>query len=257
LGYLPGSTQNPNSKPKRKTFSMLEIRELEVAYGSITALHRISLSVETGKIITLVGSNGAGKSTTLRAISGLVRARHGNILFEGEEIANRAPHRIVAMGITQVPEGRMIFSNLTVMENLQMGAYRRTKTAEIKKDYDYVFAVFPRLREREKQVAGTLSGGEQQMLAIARALMSKPRFLMLDEPSLGIAPILVKTIFSKISEINQQLGITILLVEQNANMALEISDYGYVLETGRIILEDESARLRTNRLVKEAYLGGV
>ena len=236
---------------------MLQIRELEVAYGSITALHRISLSVETGKIITLVGSNGAGKSTTLRAISGLVRAKHGNILFEGEEIANRAPHRIVAMGITQVPEGRMIFSNLTVMENLQMGAYRRRKTAEIKKDYDYVFDVFPRLREREKQVAGTLSGGEQQMLAIARALMSKPRFLMLDEPSLGIAPILVKTIFSKIAEINQQLGITILLVEQNANMALEISDYGYVLETGRIILEDESARLRTNRLVNEAYLGGV
>jgi len=236
---------------------MLQIRELEVAYGSITALHRISLSVETGKIITLVGSNGAGKSTTLRAISGLVRAKHGNILFEGEEIANRAPHRIVAMGITQVPEGRMIFSNLTVMENLQMGAYRRRKTAEIKKDYDYVFDVFPRLREREKQVAGTLSGGEQQMLAIARALMSKPRFLMLDEPSLGIAPILVKIIFSKIAEINQQLGITILLVEQNANMALEISDYGYVLETGRIILEDESARLRTNRLVKEAYLGGV
>ena len=236
---------------------MLQIRELEVAYGSITALHRISLSVETGKIITLVGSNGAGKSTTLRAISGLVRAKHGNILFEGEEIANRAPHRIVGMGITQVPEGRMIFSNLTVMENLQMGAYRRRKTAEIKKDYDYVFDVFPRLREREKQVAGTLSGGEQQMLAIARALMSKPRFLMLDEPSLGIAPILVKTIFSKISEINQQLGITILLVEQNANMALEISDYGYVLETGRIILQDESARLRTNRLVKEAYLGGV
>jgi len=236
---------------------MLEIRELEVAYGSIIALHRISLSVETGKIITLVGSNGAGKSTTLRAISGLVRARHGKIVFEGEEITNRAPHRIVAMGITQVPEGRMIFSNLTVMENLQMGAYRRRETAEIKKDYEYVFAVFPRLREREKQVAGTLSGGEQQMLAIARALMSRPRFLMLDEPSLGIAPILVKTIFSKISEINQQLGITILLVEQNANMALEISDYGYVLETGRIILEDESGRLRMNSLVKEAYLGGV
>jgi branched-chain amino acid transport system ATP-binding protein len=236
---------------------MLEIRELEVAYGSIIALHRISLSVERGKIITLVGSNGAGKSTTLRAISGLVRARHGKIVFEGEEITNRAPHRIVAMGITQVPEGRMIFANLTVMENLQMGAYRRRQTAEIKKDYEYVFAVFPRLREREKQVAGTLSGGEQQMLAIARALMSKPRFLMLDEPSLGIAPILVKTIFSKISEINQQLGITILLVEQNANMALEISDYGYVLETGRIILEDESGRLRMNSLVKEAYLGGV
>jgi branched-chain amino acid transport system ATP-binding protein len=235
---------------------MLEIQELEVAYGSIIALHRITLSVAAGKIITLVGSNGAGKSTTLRAISGLIRARQGKIIFEGEEITNRAPHRIVAMGITQVPEGRMIFSNLTVLENLQMGAYRRTGTTEIKKDYDYMFAFFPRLKEREKQVAGTLSGGEQQMLAIARALMSKPRFLMLDEPSLGIAPILVKTIFSKIVEINQQLGITILLVEQNANLALEISDYGYVLETGRIILKDESVKLRANSLVKEAYLGG-
>jgi branched-chain amino acid transport system ATP-binding protein len=160
------------------------------------------------------------------------------------------------LGITQVPEGRMIFSNLTVIENLRMGAYRRKATPEIKKDYDHMFDIFPRLKEREKQVAGTLSGGEQQMLAIARALMSKPRFLMLDEPSLGIAPILVKTIFSKIVEINQQLGITILLVEQNANLALEISDYGYVLETGRIILEDESAKLRVNNLVKEAYLGG-
>jgi branched-chain amino acid transport system ATP-binding protein len=236
---------------------MLEIRELEVAYGSITALHRISLYVEAGKIITLVGSNGAGKSTTLRAVSGLIRVRHGKILFEGEEITNRAPHRIVAIGITQVPEGRMIFANLTVSENLRMGAYRRKETAGIKKDYDYVFAIFPRLKEREKQIAGTLSGGEQQMLAIARALMSRPRFLMLDEPSLGIAPILVKTIFSKIVEINRELGITILLVEQNANLALEISDYGYVLETGRIILEDESAKLRTNSLVKEAYLGGV
>jgi branched-chain amino acid transport system ATP-binding protein len=236
---------------------MLEIRELEVAYGSITALHRISLYVEAGKIITLVGSNGAGKSTTLRAVSGLIRARHGKILFEGEEITNQAPHRIVAIGITQVPEGRMIFANLTVSENLQMGAYRRKATAEIKKDHDYVFAVFPRLKEREKQIAGTLSGGEQQMLAIARALMSRPRFLMLDEPSLGIAPILVKTIFSKIVEINRELGITILLVEQNANLALEISDYGYVLETGRLILEDDSAKLRTNSLVKEAYLGGL
>ena len=234
---------------------MLEIQELEVAYGSITALHRISFSVAAGKIITLVGSNGAGKSTTLRAISGLIRARQGKIIFEGEEITNRPPHRIVGMGITQVPEGRMIFSNLTVLENLQMGAYRRTGTAEIKKDYDYMFAFFPRLKEREKQVAGTLSGGEQQMLAIARALMSKPRFLMLDEPSLGIAPILVKTIFSKIAEINQQLGITILLVEQNANLALEISDYGYVLETGRIILEDESAKLRVNSLVRKPISG--
>jgi branched-chain amino acid transport system ATP-binding protein len=235
---------------------MLEIRELEVAYGSIVALHRISLSVPAGKIVTLVGSNGAGKSTTLRAVSGLLRVRHGKILFEGQDITNFAPHRIVGKGITQVPEGRMIFSNLTVLENLQMGAYRRHSTAEVKKDYGQMFEIFPRLKEREKQMGGTLSGGEQQMLAIARALMSKPRFLMLDEPSLGIAPILVRTIFSKIVEVNQQLGITILLVEQNANLALEVSDYGYVLETGRIILEDESANLRANNLVKEAYLGG-
>jgi len=235
---------------------MLQIEELEVAYGSIIALHRVSLRVQEGKIITLVGSNGAGKSTTLRAISGLIRTRHGKVLYEGENITNRPPHRIVGMGITQVPEGRMIFSNLTVLENLQMGAYRRRDRSGIKMDYNYVFGIFPRLKEREKQVAGTLSGGEQQMLAIGRALMSKPRFLMLDEPSLGIAPILVKTIFSKIVEINRQLGITVLLVEQNANMALEISDYGYVLETGRIILEDESAKLRINSLVKEAYLGG-
>ena len=235
---------------------MLEIRELEVAYGSIVALHRISISVPAGKIVTLVGSNGAGKSTTLRAVSGLVRVRYGKILFEEENITHLAPHRIVGRGITQVPEGRMIFSNLTVFENLQMGAYRRRDKLAVKRDHDQMFDLFPILQEREKQVAGTLSGGEQQMLAIARALMSKPRFLMLDEPSLGIAPILVKTIFSKIAEINKQLGITILLVEQNANLALEISDYGYVLETGRVILEDLSENLRANSLVKEAYLGG-
>jgi branched-chain amino acid transport system ATP-binding protein len=236
---------------------MLEIKDLEVAYGSITALHGISLKVEKGKIVTLIGSNGAGKSTTLRAISGLRRVRKGKILFEGQEITNRPAHRIVCQGLTQVPEGRMIFANLTVLENLQMGAFRQKSKQEFRKDCDYVFQIFPRLKEREKQVAGTLSGGEQQMLAIGRALMSKPRYLMLDEPSLGIAPILVKTIFSRISEINRQLGITILLVEQNANLALEISDYGYVLETGRIILQDESAKLKTNSLVREAYLGGV
>jgi branched-chain amino acid transport system ATP-binding protein len=235
---------------------MLEVQDLEVAYGSITALHRISLKVEKGKIITLVGSNGAGKSTTLRTISGLLKARAGKIRLGGEDITNRPPHRIVALGVTQVPEGRMIFSNLTVLENLRMGAYRRSDKGGLKKDYDYVFNVFPRLKEREHQVAGTLSGGEQQMLAIGRALMSKPRFLMLDEPSLGIAPILVKTIFSKIVEINRELGITILLVEQNANLALEISDYGYVLETGRIILEDASSKLRASSLVRESYLGG-
>jgi branched-chain amino acid transport system ATP-binding protein len=236
---------------------MLEVKDLEVAYGSITALHGISLKVEKGKIVTLIGSNGAGKSTTLRAISGLRRVRRGKIFFEGYEITNRPPHRIVGQGLTQVPEGRMIFPNLTVLENLKMGAFRQKDKQEFRKDSEYVFQIFPRLKEREKQVAGTLSGGEQQMLAIGRALMSKPRYLMLDEPSLGIAPILVKTIFSKISEINQQLGITILLVEQNANLALEISDYGYVLETGRIILQDESAKLRANSLVREAYLGGV
>jgi branched-chain amino acid transport system ATP-binding protein len=235
---------------------MLEIIDLEVAYGSILALHRISLKVEKGKIITLVGSNGAGKSTTLRAISGLIRARGGKVMLEGEDITNRAPHRIVGLGVTQVPEGRMIFSNLTVIENLQMGAYRRVDKEAIKTDYEYVFSIFPILKERAKQVAGTLSGGEQQMLAISRALMSKPRYLMLDEPSLGIAPLLVKAIFAKIVEINVELGITILLVEQNANMALEISHYGYVLETGRIILEDESAKLKVNSQVKEAYLGG-
>jgi branched-chain amino acid transport system ATP-binding protein len=235
---------------------MLEIVDLEVAYGSILALHKISLKVEKGKIITLVGSNGAGKSTTLRAISGLIRARGGKVMLEGEDITNRAPHRIVGLGVTQVPEGRMIFSNLTVLENLQMGAYRRTDREGIKTDYEYVFSIFPILKERAKQVAGTLSGGEQQMLAISRALMSKPRYLMLDEPSLGIAPLLVKAIFAKIVEINVELGITILLVEQNANMALEISHYGYVLETGRIILEDESAKLKVNSQVKEAYLGG-
>jgi branched-chain amino acid transport system ATP-binding protein len=235
---------------------MLEIRELEVSYGSIAALHKISLTVEKGKIITLVGSNGAGKSTTLRAISGLIRVRSGKIQFENEDITNRAPHRIVGLGLTHVPEGRMIFSNLTVLENLQMGAYRRKDKLEIKNDFEYVFSIFPRLKERGKQVAGTLSGGEQQMLAIGRALMAKPRFLMLDEPSLGIAPILVKSIFEKIVEINAQLGITILLVEQNANLALEISDYGYVLETGRIILEDVSDKLKSNTQVREAYLGG-
>ena len=235
---------------------MLQVQEIEVAYGSITALHRISLKVEKGKIITLVGSNGAGKSTTLRAISGLLKVRAGKILLESQDITNCPPHRVVALGVTQVPEGRMIFSNLTVMENLQMGAYRRSDKAGLKKDYDYVFNIFPRLKERGKQVAGTLSGGEQQMLAIGRALMSKPRYLMLDEPSLGIAPMLVKTIFSKIVEINRELGITILLVEQNANFALEISDYGYVLETGRIILEDASNKLRASTLVRESYLGG-
>ena len=235
---------------------MLEIKDLHVCYGSISALQGISLKVEQGKIVTLVGANGAGKTTTLRTISGIVKAKSGSILFEGEEISTLPAHKIVARGIAQSPEGRMVFSNLSVMENLRMGAYLRNDKPGIATDLDYVFGIFPRLEEREKQTAGTLSGGEQQMLAIGRSLMSKPKFLMLDEPSLGIAPLLTKTIFEKIFEINKTLGITILLVEQNANLALEVSHYGYVLETGRIILEDTSAALRENEKVQESYLGG-
>ena len=235
---------------------MLELRDLHVNYGAIAALHGISLRIPAGEIVTLIGANGAGKSTTLRAISGIIKARSGIINFDGQDIAALPPHKIVGLGISHVPEGRMIFTNLTVMENLQMGAYLRHDTRNFAQEYDYIFSIFPRLKERQKQIAGTLSGGEQQMLAIGRALMSRPKCLMLDEPSLGIAPILVKTIFEKIVEINQTLGITILLVEQNANLALEISHYGYVLETGNIILADHSAALRENTRVRESYLGG-
>src|SRR5438067_418594 len=235
---------------------MLEIQNLQVSYGSIAALHGLSIKVSTGSIVTLIGANGAGKSTTLRAISGIAKTQSGSVFFEGENITNKPPHEIVSSGISHVPEGRMIFANLTVRENLQMGAYRRRDRQNFAKDFDYVFSIFPRLKEREKQTAGTLSGGEQQMLAIGRALMSQPKCLMLDEPSLGIAPILVKTIFAKIVEINRERGITILLVEQNANLALEVSSYGYVLETGSIILEDSSAALRANAKVRESYLGG-
>ena len=235
---------------------MLELKDLCVSYGSINALQEVNLKVDQGSIVTLIGANGAGKTTTLRTVSGLLRKRRGSIRYENEEIGHEPPHRIVARGISQVPEGRMIFANLTVRENLLMGAYLRKDRNKLGKEFDFVFSIFPRLKERARQVAGTLSGGEQQMLAISRALMSKPRCLMLDEPSLGIAPILVKTIFQKIVEINQSLGITILLVEQNANLALEVSHYGYVLETGRIILHDKCGALRTNEQVKSAYLGG-
>ncbi len=234
---------------------MLSIRNLSVAYGAITALHGISLDVGAGEIVTLIGSNGAGKTTTLRAISGLVRA-YGQILYQGRDVANRPPHQIVAAGISHVPEGRMVFANLTVAENLDMGAFLQKNKAAIEQDRAFVFDMFPRLAERRRQVAGTLSGGEQQMLAIGRALMSRPKFLMLDEPSLGIAPILLKTIFEKIVEINQRHGLAILLVEQNANLALEISRHGYVLEAGRLILRGDSAALRENPAVRAAYLGG-
>jgi branched-chain amino acid transport system ATP-binding protein len=235
--------------------AVLEIKNLVVNYGVITALQGISLSVKQGDIVTLIGANGAGKTTTLRTISGLLRARGGEVVYQGQIITNLAPHKLVERGIAHVPEGRMVFANLTVMENLRMGAYLVKDKLAIQRELDYVFNLFPRLKERERQIAGTLSGGEQQMLAIGRALMSKPRFLMLDEPSLGIAPLLVQKIFEKIVEINRDHSITVLLVEQNANLALEISTYGYVLETGRILLHGSSASLRENPQVRNAYLG--
>jgi branched-chain amino acid transport system ATP-binding protein len=235
---------------------MLELRNLTVSYGAITALRGISLSVPVGKIVTLIGANGAGKTTTLKTVSGLLRPKSGEIFYDGKNIAGLPPHRIVKLGLSHVPEGRMIFANLTVMENLLMGAYLQRDRQAVRRELDFVFATFPRLQERGQQVAGTLSGGEQQMLAIGRALMSRPKLLLLDEPSLGLAPLLVKTIFEKIVEINRQQGITILLVEQNANLALEVSHVGYVLETGKITLQGDSAALRQNPQVKSAYLGG-
>lgn len=234
---------------------MLEIRNLHVSYGGIAALHGISLEVPAGSIVTLIGGNGAGKSSTLRAISGIAKVASGSIVFEGREITNKPAHEIVALGIAQAPEGRMVFSNLTVLENLHMGAHLRRDRKAISSDLERIFTLFPRLKERLPQAAGTLSGGEQQMLAIARALMSKPKCLLLDEPSLGIAPILVQTIFSRIVEINRELGLTILLVEQNANLALRIASHGYVLETGRVILNDTAENLRSNPAVRSAYLG--
>ena len=235
---------------------MLEISNLEVGYGSIKALHGVSLTVPEKSIVTLIGANGAGKSTTLRAISGLIKTRSGTVKYNGEDITNMAAHKIVGKGLCHVPEGRMVFANLTVEENLRMGAYLRNDKAGIAEDMEYSFHMFPRLKERIHQAAGTMSGGEQQMLAIARAIMSKPKCLMLDEPSLGIAPMLVRAIFEQIVAINRDRGITVLLVEQNANLALAISQHGYVLETGKVLLEDTSAALRSNPQVREAYLGG-
>jgi branched-chain amino acid transport system ATP-binding protein len=235
---------------------MLEIKNLHVSYGAINALHGISLSVKAGSIVTLIGANGAGKTTTLKTISGLLKPKSGEIFYDGQNIAGLPPHQIVARGLSHVPEGRMIFANLTVLENLQLGAYLQKDRKTIRHELEHVFSLFPRLKEREKQIAGTLSGGEQQMLAIGRALMGRPRLLLLDAPSLGLAPLLVKTIFEKIVEINREQGLTILLVEQNANLALEISHFGYVLETGIVTLQDKSASLRQNPQVKTAYLGG-
>ncbi len=233
---------------------MLKIEGLKAWYGSINALKGIDLTVEKGEIVTLIGANGAGKSTTLKCISGLIKQIEGTIEFEGENLRKYPAHKIVSMGICQVPEGRRIFGNLTVKENLLMGAYTTRDRKKIEEKMEKVFVTFPRLKERINQLGGTLSGGEQQMLAIGRALMSEPKLLLLDEPSLGLAPFLVQEIFRIIKEINDA-GTTILLVEQNAHMALQIADRGYVLETGRIVLSGSAQELFTNEEVKKAYLG--
>jgi branched-chain amino acid transport system ATP-binding protein len=235
---------------------MLTLKNVSTRYGAIQALTDVSLEVERGGIATLIGANGAGKSTTLRSIMGLAQPHAGDILFEGKRI-NRIPtHRIAAMGIALVPEGRAIFANLTVLENLELGGYLQKDRGRLRKDLDHVQGVFPRLKERLHQLAGTLSGGEQQMVAIGRALMARPRLLLLDEPSLGLAPLMVQTIFESIARINAE-GTTILLVEQNANLALHRSRHAYVLETGRIIMQGESKALACDPRVKEAYLGEI
>ncbi len=234
---------------------MLKLRNVQSFYGNIQALKKVSLDVEEGEIITLIGANGAGKSTTLMTLCGIVPARHGTISFEGQEITAMAPEKIVALGISQVPEGRRIFPYLTVTENLDMGSFLRNDTQNIKKEMDHIFELFPILAERRNQPGGTLSGGEQQMLAISRALMSNPKLLLLDEPSLGLAPLITQRIFEIIRRINQESKTTILLVEQNANLALQVADRAYVMETGTITMTDTGKNLLANEDVKKAYLG--
>ena len=233
---------------------MLEVIDIHTYYGNIHALKGISLTVEQGEIVTLIGGNGAGKSTTLRSISSLHKPRQGKIFLDGEDLAPYKAHQVVSKGVSVVPEGRGVFARLSVEENLDMGAYIRNDKPQIQQDLDRVYQVFPRLRERRKQVAGTLSGGEQQMLAIGRALMARPRLLLMDEPSMGLAPILVEGIFETVQTINRE-GTTILLVEQNALMALSIAHRGYVLQTGRIVLQDNAENLKKNEMVQKAYLG--
>ena len=234
---------------------MLRVEDINVYYGAIHAIKGISLEVNDGEIVALIGSNGAGKSTTLRTISGLMKPKTGRIMYDGEDITGVPAHKIVGKGLCQVPEGRHVFANMTVMENVELGAYLRTDKEGIEKDMEMVFEKFPRLLERKDQLSGTLSGGEQQMLAMARALMSRPKLLLLDEPSMGFAPLLIKEIFNIIKEINAS-GTTVLLVEQNANMALSIADKAYVLETGRITLSGTAAELASSEEVRKAYLGG-
>jgi branched-chain amino acid transport system ATP-binding protein len=232
----------------------LELRNIHTFYGHIHAIKGVSLRVNPGEIVTLIGANGAGKTTTLRTISGIVQPREGQVLFNGQRIDRVPPHRIVEMGVCQSPEGRRIFSRMTVQENLEMGAFARRDPAGVREDLERALELFPRLKERLKQRGGTLSGGEQQMLAIGRALMSRPKVLLLDEPSMGLAPMLVETIFNTIVQINRQ-GVAVLLVEQNALMALNVANRGYVLETGQIVLEDEASALQKNEQVQKAYLG--
>lgn len=233
---------------------MLEVQDLHAYYGNIHALKGISLTVDEGEIVTLIGANGAGKSTTLKTISGLLKPRQGNVQLMGEDLESYPAHSIVYKGVSMVPEGRGVFSRLTVSENLDMGAYHRSDRTGIEEDRNRVFSLFPRLEERKTQVAGTLSGGEQQMLATARALMARPSLLLMDEPSMGLAPVLVESVFDTIQEINGE-GTTILLVEQNAHMALQVADRGYVLQTGEIVLQDSADGLRENPTVQKAYLG--
>jgi len=233
---------------------LLELEDVHTYYGTIEAIKGISLTVNEGEVVTLIGANGAGKSTTLRSIQGINKPKRGRILFKGEDIVGRPPHEIVRMGISQSPEGRRLFARMTVLENLEMGAFQRRDRAEVQQDVARVFDLFPRLAERRAQKAGTLSGGEQQMCAMGRALMARPKLLLLDEPSMGLAPVLVERIFEIVSEINSQ-GTTILLVEQNALMALDVAKRGYVLETGVVALTDDAAALRTNERVRKAYLG--
>ncbi|MGE4496558.1 MAG: ABC transporter ATP-binding protein [Deferribacterales bacterium] len=234
---------------------MLEINGISTYYGNIQALHEVSLKINEGEIITLIGANGAGKTTTLLSVSGIVQPKQGEILFKGEPIHRMKPDKIVQMGICQVPEGRHIFPYLTVSENLDLGAFLRKDRDGIRKDLEQIYDLFPRLAERRHQQGGTLSGGEQQMLAISRALMSRPRLLLLDEPSLGLAPLIVQQIFEIIKKIKEESGTTIFLVEQNANLALKVADRGYVMETGRVTMEDKASNLLSNEDVKKAYLG--
>jgi len=234
---------------------LLQVDNIQTYYGNIHALQGISLYVDEGEIVTLIGANGAGKSTTIRTVSGIMHPREGKITFDGKEIQNVGAHDLVGRGIAQSPEGRRVFPRLTIRDNLEMGAYRRNDNHKILDDIEKVFALFPRLKERAKQFAGTLSGGEQQMLAIGRALMARPRLLLLDEPSMGLAPLLVETIFETITRINKEDGTAILLVEQNALMALEVAQRGYVLQTGKVVLEDNANSLMSNEMVRKVYLG--